>query len=68
MTIEGVDIVRKSVDRDIADQYSSSPPGGDKLEIDHPPTPAPAEFTPPNGGLEAWLLVVALFLIFANTW
>lgn len=25
-------------------------------------------FTPPNGGLEAWLLVLALFLIFANTW
>ncbi|KAK5190624.1 hypothetical protein LTR99_003460 [Exophiala xenobiotica] len=25
-------------------------------------------FTPPNGGLQAWLLVLALFLIFANTW
>ena len=26
------------------------------------------EFHPPNGGLEAWLLVFAGFLVFANTW
>jgi hypothetical protein len=25
-------------------------------------------FTPPNGGLKAWLLVVAGFLVFANVW
>ena len=25
-------------------------------------------FTPPNGGLEAWILVVAGFLVFANVW
>jgi hypothetical protein len=26
------------------------------------------EFLPPNGGFEAWLLVLAGFLVFANTW
>ena len=26
------------------------------------------EFQPPNGGSEAWLLVLAGFLVFANTW
>lgn len=25
-------------------------------------------FTPPNGGFEAWLLVLAGFLVFSNTW
>lgn len=25
-------------------------------------------FIPPNGGLEAWLLVLAGFLVFSNTW
>lgn len=25
-------------------------------------------FVPPNGGLEAWLLVLAGFLVFSNTW
>jgi hypothetical protein len=26
------------------------------------------DFHPPNGGLEAWLLVLAGFLVFVNTW
>jgi len=69
MAIEGVDTVRQNVRRDIADQPAS--PGRDKVEVEISQRPGPAsssEFTPPNGGLEAWLLVVALFLIFANTW
>jgi hypothetical protein len=26
------------------------------------------EFEPPDGGLKAWLVVLAGFLVFANTW
>lgn len=77
MNIEGVDDETKQNvdDRFIANhQYTSSfpppPEGEEKVEIgQNPPSPPTStEFIPPNGGLEAWLLVVALFLIFANTW
>lgn len=29
---------------------------------------APSEFIPPNGGLEAWMLVAAGFAVFVNVW
>jgi hypothetical protein len=41
----------------------------DKFEPEQRPRQESEQvFTPPNGGLQAWLLVLALFLIFANTW
>jgi hypothetical protein len=38
-------------------------------KVDDGPTEDQHEaFVPPNGGLEAWLLVLAGFLVFVNTW
>lgn len=55
------------------DSHDTSTPGG--TERDGQPIPVaaavqlvPASVRPPNGGLEAWLFVLAGFFIFANSW
>jgi hypothetical protein len=55
------------------DNHDASPRGVLEKEDKAVPTPAatqgtPTAIQPPNGGLEAWLFVLAGFFIFVNSW